>query len=411
MPVFLNISGYKKKQDDSIIYEDECIECKSYDYFYAKLVSFLKEEALYRGEIKEFEVKNINTEGSETITFRDMKDHLNIIRAHPDKYEIFPIIDGQGLSADELFYSLRHGGTKAKPNRKSLETANGKGTYVAGELEDHLVTKVSSVFTTVLTTQGLTESLIKQINKYLQLDNAINREDPLNPGIYRVSKKNYGIKAANIGAAMSTFIVRYRDIMGAIKPINLKSEDAGEQLKQIVSLAAKMHTDLVKIHPFDNCNGKVARVLVNLLLDNAELGFAPINHWSNAYKYAANEAAKEGSYGLLERCILEAIVYDGQYAHDYVTEMQKSAEVDNEGELKISSDSYHFLPVHHKRNAVILGEIALPSNSGTVTFKGHKRSNEILSEPEFKSDIDIIFLKGHKRTKAMIEPDVNVLQW
>ncbi|MCF6777812.1 Fic family protein [Thiotrichales bacterium 19X7-9] len=305
---------------------------------------------------------------------------------------------------DGLFDNLQHGRTEAKPNRKKLETANGKGTYVTGELEDHLVTKVSSVFTTVLTTQGLTENLIKQINKYLQLDTAINREDPLNPGVYREGNKNYGIEAANVGTAMSEFVAKYRDIIASIQPINLKSEDAAVQLKQIVSLAAKMHTDLVKIHPFDNCNGKVARVLVNLLLDKARLDFAPINHWSNAYKYAANEAAKKGNYELLERCILEAIVYDGQYAHDYVTEMQKSAEVDNEGDLKLASESYHFLPVHHKRNAAILGEIELPSNSEAVTFRGHKRSNAIICEPELKSDTDFVFFKGHKRTKAMIEP-------
>ncbi|MCF6777906.1 hypothetical protein L3V83_15160 [Thiotrichales bacterium 19X7-9] len=76
MRVFLNISRFKKEQD-SITYENKSIECKSYADFYNKLVSFLKDQTIHRGEIKEFKVKNMNTGKEEIITFNNMESQLN----------------------------------------------------------------------------------------------------------------------------------------------------------------------------------------------------------------------------------------------------------------------------------------------------------------------------------------------
>jgi Fic family protein len=106
----------------------------------------------------------------------------------------------------------------------------------------------------------LTEWQIKSVHQLI-----LKNIDDKNAGTYR--KTNVIISGANhvppdasqVESDMSTFISAYENDWGALHP---------------VELAARVHCDFVKVHPFTDGNGRTSRLLMNLELMKA--GYPPV---------------------------------------------------------------------------------------------------------------------------------------
>jgi Fic family protein len=106
----------------------------------------------------------------------------------------------------------------------------------------------------------LTEWQIKSVHQLI-----LKNIDDKNAGTYR--KTNVIISGANhvppdasqVDSDMSNFISAYQNDWGSLHP---------------VELAARVHCDFVKVHPFTDGNGRTSRLLMNLELMKA--GYPPV---------------------------------------------------------------------------------------------------------------------------------------
>lgn len=166
-------------------------------------------------------------------------------------------IEGSTLSRGETHVFLTEGLTSGnKPFKDFLDAQNH------GEAIDLL-------FDIVANKQGITESFIKEINalllrgvEFTPAKNArgehVNKK--ANPGLYKIEqnhveqpdgKIHYYVEPIHVTSEMQALIAWVNQSVQTIHPIHV---------------AAVAHYNMVRIHPFDDGNGRGARILMNLIL-------------------------------------------------------------------------------------------------------------------------------------------------
>lgn len=86
--------------------------------------------------------------------------------------------------------------------------------------------------------------------------------------------------------------------------LNPKNPD---DLYQIISIAAKLSHRLASIHPFSNGNGRASRLLLNAILQRADLPEIPIKESKNRYLWAMRHA-DDGNFSSLEEIIVKCLI-------------------------------------------------------------------------------------------------------
>jgi Fic family protein len=174
-------------------------------------------------------------------------------------------IEGNSLTLSETAFYLREGLTsEGKPLVDYLEAGNH------AEAIDWL-------FEVVRSKKPITEGFIKDLNALLhkgitecpargQDGNIVMRT--ITPGVYK--------RQPNHVLTLSGEIYYYVDplqVPGEMeKLVRLIAEQ--EKTMHPVELASLVYYEITRIHPFDDCNGRVARILLNLILMRA--GHPPI---------------------------------------------------------------------------------------------------------------------------------------
>lgn len=119
----------------------------------------------------------------------------------------------------------------------------------------------------------LTESFIRDLNKLLLVKpfykpaiahDGIDTQKLITPGEYKTTPNSVRLSNGEIFE-----YTQPRDVGFKMQELvaNYNAELAANTMHPI-ALAAKLHYDFVRIHPFDDGNGRVARLLLNLVLLN-----------------------------------------------------------------------------------------------------------------------------------------------
>jgi len=96
----------------------------------------------------------------------------------------------------------------------------------------------------------------------------------------------------------------------SIRLKNLPSVDNVEFVEEIISFLAWVHQRFLQIHPFQDYNGRIARLLINVILLNLKLPpiELKIETEKTRKKYIeALQQADDGNYNQLEKIIREAL--------------------------------------------------------------------------------------------------------
>lgn len=174
-------------------------------------------------------------------------------------------IEGNSLTLGETAFYLREGLTsEGKPLVDYLEARNH------AEAIDWL-------FDFAKEKKPITEGFIKDLNALLHKGiterpargaNGLMVMRQITPGAYK--------KQPNHVLTLSGEIHYYVDPLQVQGEMEKLIKMIGEQEGTIhpVELASTVHYELTRIHPFDDCNGRVARILLNLIFMRA--GYPPI---------------------------------------------------------------------------------------------------------------------------------------
>lgn len=204
-------------------------------------------------------------------------------------------IEGNTLTLQETAFFLREGLTsKGKPLSEFLEAKNH-------------VEAISFLEEVVREKKPLTERLIKdfhaivmQDNKFIWVGPQDNRvKKKLEPGSYKYDN-NHVVKLdgtihfytdhLQVPGEMEALVKWYSENVVSLHP---------------VELAARVHHRLVAIHPFTDGNGRVARLVMNLILMQADYMPAVIKNEDRMEYYEALDMADKGEYaaftGIVER--------------------------------------------------------------------------------------------------------------
>lgn len=174
-------------------------------------------------------------------------------------------LEGNSLTLGETAFYLREGLTsEGKPLVDYLETKNH------AEAVDWLFQFVKSA-------EPITEGFIKDLNALLHKGitqrpaRGVNGQTimrPITPGVYKTQPNHV--------LTLTGQIHEY------VEPIHVHDQmqklvafiEVHEGQLHPVELAAHIHYEITRIHPFDDCNGRTARLLLNLILLRA--GYPPI---------------------------------------------------------------------------------------------------------------------------------------
>ncbi|TGL32358.1 Fic family protein [Leptospira koniambonensis] len=176
-------------------------------------------------------------------------------------------IEGNSLTFGETKAFLLHGLTAAgKPLKDHLDIKGHKKAI--DELEDF-----------IRSNSQLTEFTLKAWNKLLLVEPFEQRiEDAngnvtvrrINPGVYK-SLPNYVVTATG-ETHYFTDPIKVRDEIEAL--LVRYEKDSKDDLLHSLIIASRIHYEFINIHPFDDGNGRLARILMNLVL--MKNGFPPV---------------------------------------------------------------------------------------------------------------------------------------
>ena len=174
-------------------------------------------------------------------------------------------LEGNSLTLGETVFYLREGLTsEGKPLVDYLETKNH------AEAVDWL-------FRFVKSGEPIMEGFIKDLNTLLHkgiTERPARGSDgqtimrPITPGVYKRQPNHVLTLTGQIHEYVEP--IHVHDQMQKL----VASIDAQEGQLHPVELAAHVHYEITRIHPFDDCNGSSARLLLNLILLRA--GYPPI---------------------------------------------------------------------------------------------------------------------------------------
>lgn len=166
-------------------------------------------------------------------------------------------IEGSTLSRGETHFFLSEGLTaQGKPFKDFLDAQNHAEA-------------IDMLYDVVANKQGITESFIKEVNalllrgvEFTPAKNARGQHvhKKANPGIYKIEPNHVEQPDGNIHHYIEP--IHVKDNMEAlVKWVN----DSINRIHPI-HVAAVAHYNMVRIHPFDDGNGRGARILMNLIL-------------------------------------------------------------------------------------------------------------------------------------------------
>lgn len=174
-------------------------------------------------------------------------------------------IEGNSLSLGETAFYLREGLTsEGKPLVDYLEARNH--AEAVDWLYDLVQKKVS-----------LTEGFLKDLNALLHKGiterpalgaNGVRIMRKITPGVYKQKPNHVLTLSGEIH-----YYVEPMQVAGEVEKL-IKYLMEGDGKKHPVELAATAHYELTRIHPFDDCNGRMARIILNLIL--LRNGYPPI---------------------------------------------------------------------------------------------------------------------------------------
>lgn len=166
-------------------------------------------------------------------------------------------IEGNTLSYSETKSFLLHGITaKGKPFRDYLEM---KGHNEALKILEDIANKEVKI----------TENRIKEFHKLILVEPYIDETAEINPGVY---KENHNYLYTNTGERIDfeppAEVPRLMNEL--INWLNNHIEVPQRQKKKYhlhpLLIAAGFHAQFIKIHPFGDGNGRIARIIMNLIL-------------------------------------------------------------------------------------------------------------------------------------------------
>ncbi|MBI4449458.1 Fic family protein [Candidatus Uhrbacteria bacterium] len=174
-------------------------------------------------------------------------------------------LEGNSLTLGETAFYLREGLTsEGKPLVDFLEARNH------AEAVDRLHSMVNRE-------RPITESFIKELNALLH--RGITERPAKGAGGQTFMRT---IHPGEYKREPNHVLTLTGDIHRYVEPLRVHDEmerliamiGANEEKVHAVELAARVHYEMVRIHPFDDCNGRGARLFMNLLLMRA--GYPPI---------------------------------------------------------------------------------------------------------------------------------------
>lgn len=105
---------------------------------------------------------------------------------------------------------------------------------------------------------------------------------------------------------------------------NLLSPKDSDDLYRVISVAAKLSHRLASIHPFSNGNGRASRLLLNFILQRADLPEIPIKKPKTKYLWAMRHA-DDGNFRTLEEMIIKALVETFKKMDEEIRKAQRRA--------------------------------------------------------------------------------------
>ncbi len=208
-------------------------------------------------------------------------------------------IEGNSLSLGETAFFLKEGLTsEGKPLKDFLEVKNHEEAILA--MQDMIKGK-----------RPLTQSFIKELHSVLLKGIEFIKVRGLKGGM--VTKK---IEAGKYKTKPNHVLTLLGQLHYYTEPIKVQEEmdklmDWYRQPQKelgVVEKSALFHYKLVKIHPFDDGNGRLARILMNLILMKA--GFLPAvikNDQRKQYLLTLGEADRS-NFGVFVRFIANQVV-------------------------------------------------------------------------------------------------------
>ncbi len=201
-------------------------------------------------------------------------------------------IEGSSLTRGETLFFLKEGLTvEGKPFKDFLDARNHAET-------------IDWLYEVIGNKRSITQGLIKEINalllsgvKYTQAINETGQkvQKPTNPGQYKILPNHVLKTDATIHFYVEPLYVA--DEMEAL----CQWIDKNIENRHPLIISSIAHYNMVRIHPFDDGNGRGARILMNLILIKKGYPTAIIKN-ENRRKYltALNQADKGDIYPFLK---------------------------------------------------------------------------------------------------------------
>lgn len=212
-------------------------------------------------------------------------------------------LEGNTLTLGETIFFLREGLTsQGKPLKDYLEAKNH------AEAIDFLHDVVTGG-------RELTTGLVKEFNALLlrgvDATLAISRNGKTvakkaHPGAYKTEPNHVLTLSGKIH-----HYVEPMQVVGEMDNLMAQYALSLEQNRHPILVAADLHYGIVRIHPFDDCNGRVARVVMNLVLLKHEFPPAIIRTETRKDYLQALEQADDGNhepfYEIVAGSVLEVL--------------------------------------------------------------------------------------------------------
>lgn len=255
----------------------------------------------------------------ESPAFQALTDHADVLRVRIDaartaRLDLWPVVqeklkvawtadsnalEGSSLTFGDTLFFLKEGLTvQGKPFKDFLDARNHADA-------------IEFLFDVVSSRRDLTEGVLKEINVMLlagvKSTPAINEqghriEKPTTPGEYK--------RLSNHVLQPDGKIHHYSDPIHVLSEMSALCRWIAEQegVTHPALVAAVAHYNVVRIHPFDDGNGRGARILMNLILLRAGFPPAIIRNEDRAAYLAALRQADAGSFEAFAHFTLSALI-------------------------------------------------------------------------------------------------------
>jgi len=170
----------------------------------------------------------------------------------------------------------------ALPNKSLTEHLEAKNHQTAlNYLFEHIAKK-----------EKVDESLILKLHSILM--NGVRSD----AGVYR----QHAVRIVGVNLPTANYL-------GVPKLISEVMVQMAEKIKDIIALAASVHSQFEQIHPFSDGNGRVGRLFMNAMLLNANFAPAIIHQEQKRFYYAyLYEAQTKEDYDQLENFLCDAVM-------------------------------------------------------------------------------------------------------